>query len=91
MKDLQTIADIKKSGNGKLADNIEYFVQGINFKKEIDSNIVDLHSGARSEVFASLFSYAIGEDDGDKNTLTKNFKNSFEVVKNYLKEYVDFK
>lgn len=91
LKDLQKIADIKKTGNGKLADNIDYFIRSINFKKEIDSNVVDYLDGARAEVYANLFSYAVGENDGDKNIFTQNFENSFNVVKDDVINYLNFK
>lgn len=88
LKDLQNIAEIKKQDNGKLAYNIDYFIAGINFDKEITEKLVYIHDGSRAEVYANLFSYAVGKDDGDKEVFTQNFKNCYEVVKQDVLEKI---
>lgn len=91
LKDLQNIAEIKNTGKGKLAQNIDYFIAGINFKEEINEKTVFIHDGSRAEVYANLFSYAVGKDDGDKETFIENFKNSYEIVKKDVAEYIGIK
>lgn len=88
LKDLKNIAQIKKYGNGKLADNINYFIAGIDFNKEINERTVDIHDGSRAEVYANLFSYAVGKNDGDKKTFTQNFKNCYKIVKKDVAEKI---
>ena len=42
----------------------------------------------RSEVFAQLFGYAFGKDDGYKKELLETFPNTYKIVKNYIKKYL---
>ena len=88
LKDLKDIAEIKKQGTGKLARNIDYFIKKVNFNKEINEKVVSNLDGTRSEVYANLFSYAVGKNDGDKETFTQNFKYSYEVVKKDVSEKI---
>ena len=88
LKDLQNIAKIKKEGKGKLASNISYFIKGINFNKKIDEKAVSIYGASRAEVYANLFSYAVGKDDGEKDVFTENFKNSYKIVKRDVSEKI---
>lgn len=81
LKDLEYIANLKKHNKDALAANIDYYTATVNFDKEITPHVVDLINYERSEVYANLFSFALGQDDGDKERFVDNFKNSYEVVK----------
>ena len=64
------------------------FVEGIDLSKPITYEVVDAAELARTEVYANLFSYAIGENDGDKSRFVENFKNAYKVVKKDIKEHL---
>lgn len=44
---------------------------------------------ARSEVFAQLFGYALGKDDGKKNEIISVYPTAYKIVKNYIKKYLN--
>ncbi len=87
-KDLQHIAYIKNSGDGELSKNIQYFIGNIDFSKEITDEIVETKDALRSEVYANLFSYGIGENNGDKDAFISNFANCYRVVKENMRKYI---
>ncbi len=80
LKDLKEIAKLKTVSSNKLADNIDYYISDIDFTRELNFDVIDINEFSRSEVYAQLFSYAIGEDDGNKAKFVDNFINSFKVV-----------
>ena len=86
LKDLKHIAKVNKETPDELPTNIEYFLNMIDLNKEINERIVDLADVSRSEVYANLFSYAIGEDDGNKKKFVNNFKHCYKIVQNDIKE-----
>ena len=88
LEDLKNVVRIKNSPYEFLPTNINYFTQGIDLTKEITLKDIDNTDRARSEVYANLFSYAVGENDGDKTNFINAFSNSFEVVKNDVKTYL---
>ena len=45
---------------------------------ETTEEIVETKDALRSEVYANLFSYGIGENNGDKDAFISNFANSWE-------------
>lgn len=85
LKDLKKIAGMKKTAPGFLPMNINYYTTGIDFSKDITVQVVDLADNARSEVYASLFAYANGENDGERRFFTDAFSDSFEIVKSDIK------
>lgn len=88
-KDLVHIAKLRKNKSSHLACNLNYYTQGIDFNKPITKQAVDLADYARSEVYANLFAYAMGENDGDKRDFTENFKNAYKVVQNNIQQYIN--
>lgn len=88
LKDIRYIATLNQQDKDMLAKNIEYYLEHIDLKKEITEETIDLLNKNRSEVYANLFSYALGEDDGEKAKFTENFKNSYEIVKKDIKKYL---
>ncbi len=90
-KDLEHIAQIKRTGNGTLSRNIKYFTNGIDFSREITDEIVDTKDALRSEVYANLFSYGLGENNGDREAFLSNFPNCYEVVKANMKHFIGIK
>ena len=40
-------------------------------------------------LYANLFSYAVGENDGDKDEFLDNFKNSYTIVRSDIEKYLD--
>ncbi|MBO7673155.1 hypothetical protein J6S88_07095 [bacterium] len=85
LKDFKNIAGMRKTAPGFLPSNIGYYTAGIDFSKSITAQDVDLADNARSEVYASLFAYANGENDGEKTFFIQAFPNSYEVVKSDIK------
>ncbi len=81
LADFKNISKIIKTTPDKIPCNIEYYADGIDFSKPIGKVDVDLADQARSEIYANLFSYAVGENDGDKEDFVNAFKNSSNVVK----------
>lgn len=41
------------------------------------------------EIFAQLFSYAMGTDDGNKDDFIKLFPNTYNIVNKYIKTATD--
>ena len=70
------------------ASNIDYYISDIDFSTELNEDDIDLYDGVRAEVYANLFSYAIGEDDNNKAKFVNNFINSFKVVQKDIKKYI---
>lgn len=88
LKDFEHVADLKKQKSGVLACNLDYYTNGIDFSKKITPGMVDLAEFARTEVYANLFSYAMGQKDGDEQNFLDNFKNAYKVVKKDIKEHL---
>ena len=102
-KDLSDTADFKKAWKkdaenlskdmsllGRLFNKIpfEYTPYDIDITDGVTDKEVELSNNSRSEIFAQLFSYALGEDDGKKDVITEKYKNSYNVVKAYIKTYL---
>lgn len=89
IKDYKHIAELKKKDSDKIGLTVmSSFTEGIDFSKKITPEMVDLAENARTEVYANLFAYALGEDDGDKSRFVENFKNAYKVVKKDIKEHL---
>lgn len=85
--------------NNKLMDKLYYFSPKI-FDGSDESAIIledgindaemDLSDKTRQEVFAQLFAYAMGADckGFDKHLIINTYKHSYEVVKNFINEYL---
>ena len=67
---------------------MKYYSKGIDFTMDITPEMVDGADRAREEVYANLFSYAMGENDGEKHDFLATFPNSYEVVKDDIKHFI---
>lgn len=86
-KDLENIAQIKKTGRGIISKDINLYTSCIDFSQKITDYQIHFNQ-SRSEIYATLFSYAIGEDNGDREAFLNNFSNCYNVVKNDMKKYL---
>ena len=66
----------------------EYTPYEIDITDGISDEEVEKSDNARSEIFAQLFSYAIGEDDGEKKDITNIYKNSYNLIKTYISNFL---
>ena len=88
LKDLKYIAKLKQNNPEKLSRNIDYYLNIIDVSQEITPAVIDYADMTRSEVYANLFSYAVGENDGDKDEFLDNFKNSYKIVRSDIEKYL---
>lgn len=90
LKDLRHIAKLKemKTRTDSIPCSIDYFTPKIDYKKPITTQHVESADDARAEAYANLFSYAIGENDGDKNYFLNAFSNSYKVVCKDIEKYL---
>lgn len=89
LKDYLHIQNLKKQKSNFIACNMDYYSNGIDFTQNITPEMVDLAEFGRTEVYANLFSYAMGQNDGDKRDFVENFKNAYKVVKKDIKQYLN--
>jgi len=82
-KDLKIIEDIKKNNPKFLPKNISYYTE-IKDGAEIE-NTLDMR---RAEVYANMFSYIMGEDEGAKESFLNAFPNCYEIVKKDVAKYL---
>ena len=63
----------------------EFYNRGL----DVIPNAEDIESAesSRSEVFAQLFSYAMGTDDGNKKEFIKILPNTYKIVQKYINEH----
>ena len=87
LKDLRNISKLR--GTDKLASNIDYYISTIDFTNELTPQSIDLYDAVRAEVYANLFSYAIGEDDNNKAKFVNNFISSFKIVQKDIQKYIN--
>lgn len=98
-KDLQKAFKGKpKKENEELLKKLDYyspkyFDEGflrITLEDGIDEDEMILGDDARQEIFAQLFSYAMGscDDEAKKHLLVNTYANTYEVVKNLINNYL---
>jgi len=87
-KDLLNILDIIKTNPNNLPLDLDYYTKGVDFNTEITPLSVDKANRGRCEAYANLFSYALGENDGDKVDFINAFPNSYEVVKKDIENFL---
>ena len=86
--------DVERLNNGSFLDKVfnklpfEYTPYDIDISDGVTDEEVEEADSARSEIFAQLFSYAMGEDDGNKDVITKKYKNSYRMVQSYIEKYL---
>ena len=79
-KDLETI---KVSKSGRIQQQID-----VEKTNDISFHSNDFSDYSRSELFAQLFAYAFGKDDGKRRHSVALYYNSYVLVKNYIKQYI---
>lgn len=60
----------------------EFYNRGLEITPDI--NDIELADYSRGEVFAQLFSYAMGTDDGNKDEFIKLLPNTYKIVQQYI-------
>ena len=65
-----------------------YFPTGIDITDGINEKEIEDSDKARSEIFAQLFGYAFGKDDGHKQEILDTYPNTYKVVKKYIHKYL---
>ncbi|MBR1461238.1 hypothetical protein IJ596_06375, partial [bacterium] len=91
LKDAIALGKDRNKYNEFKKDSIRryYAIEDINITDGITSQEVENADKSRSEIFAQLFAYALGKDDGHKNEIIKVYPNSYKAVKNYIKKYLN--
>lgn len=86
--------DAEKLGNNTWSNfwfkhrNIDYYIWDVDITDGVTDDEVEEADFHRSEIFAQLFSYAMGENDGQKEKIIEKFSNSYKIVKKYINEYL---
>ena len=68
--------------------HIDYYVFDVDITDGVTDDEVEEADSHRSEIFAQLFSYAMGEDDGQKKAIVEKYSNCYRMVKLYIKKYL---
>jgi len=91
LKDATALGKDKNKYNEFKKDNIRryYAIEDINITDGITSQEVEDADKSRSEIFAQLFAYALGKDDGHKDEIIKVYPNTFKIVRNYINKYLN--
>lgn len=89
LKDIKNIQALKNANSKDLPKNLSYYIQNLNLSKEITIKDIEKADLTCAEVYANLFSYAIGEDEGDRKQFIKCFRNSYGIVKNNISKYLN--
>ena len=90
LKDLSQIGRMYRRYE-KMPSDLSYYIDGFDFYGRINEKDVYDNNSSRAEIYAQLFSYAIGENDGEKDLFIKCFKNSYEIVKNDIGKFLNIK
>ena len=81
--------DKKKYDKFKMGWITSYYASTeIDITDGVTDKEVEEADSARSEIFAQLFGYAFGKDDGYKKEIIETYPNTFKVVKNYIRKYL---
>ena len=88
LKDLKNILRLKRR-HDIMPQNMDYYIGHFNLQNQITPEDVDGENAARAEIYASLFAYALGQDDGDKEIFIKCFPNCYKIVKNDINKYIN--
>lgn len=88
LNDLKHIKRIKRR-HDIMPNNLDYFIGRFDLYGEITPEDVDGENAARAEIYAQLFSYATGQDDGEKEQFLNCFPNCYEVVQNDIEKFLN--
>ena len=86
LEDLKYLVKLKETSPERMPVNWEYYTQDIDWE-QLTIDEVDFADEARTETYANVFAYAIGENDGDRSDFCDAFKHSYKVV---LKDIENF-
>ena len=91
LKDATALGKDKKKYEEFKNDNIRryYAIEDIDITDGITSQEIEDADKSRSEIFAQLFAYALGKDDGHKDEIIKAYPNTYKTVQNYIKKYLN--
>ena len=63
---------------------IDYYIFDVDVTDGVTDKEVDKAYYHRSEIFAQLFSYAMGQDDGQKKDIVEKFKNCYKYIEQFF-------
>lgn len=91
LKDATVLGKNKNKYNEFKNDNIRryYAIEDINITDGITLQEIEDADKSRSEIFAQLFAYALGRDDGHKDEIIKAYPNTYKIVQNYINKYLN--
>lgn len=85
---LEDMNNLKYVKEEELPINIDYYAEESDINKIWNTEDIKEAEFIRSEVYADLFSYALKEDDGDREKFIKCFPKCYEVVKNDIIKFL---
>ena len=88
---LEDINNLKNIEKKELPNNLAYYVKKDDINKIWNTKDIKQAEHIRSEVYANLFSYALGENEGDKEKFTKCFSKCYEVVRKDITKFLKIK
>ena len=88
LKDIMLVRDISLNNPEMLPRNINYYIKNFDLTQEINAEQVEESDVQRAEVYANLFSYIVGEDEGNREDFLKTFPNCYEIVKKDIATYL---
>lgn len=68
--------------------HMDYYIFDVDISDGVTAEEVENADMHRSEIFAQLFSYALGEDDGQKKDIVTKFENCYKIIKQYIKQFL---
>ena len=84
---LSDSADYKKAVLNDIQNLEEEELEKFDMLKNVCKENIDYEHEARSELFANLFAYILGSDDGFRENYLEYFPETTIVVENYIKKY----
>lgn len=93
LKDATALGKDKKKYEEFKNNNVRryYAINEIDITDGITKQEIEYADKARSEIFAQLFAYALGKDDGHKDEIIKVYPNTYKYVQNCIKDYLEIK
>jgi len=82
-EDISNIHFIKK-----LPDNLNYYITASQLNSRLKPEELKISETQRSEVYANLFSYIVGQDDGNRDKFLKIFEKSSKIVEKDIKKHL---
>ncbi len=91
LKDATALGNDLSKYNEFKKDNIRryYAIEDIDITDGITSQEIENADKSRSEIFAQLFAYALGKDDGHKDEILNAYPNTYKTVQNYIRKYLN--